>query len=64
MCFSNVYDSTQNSKLVHSFQSLSLKPMQGNEVEYLTMLAPQIQVVKTTQYTKFSFLCSRQMCNP
>ena len=42
MCFSNVYDifPSQNSKLVYSLESLSLKPMQGNEVVYSTALAP------------------------
>ena len=31
----------QNVELIYtSFKSLSLKPMQGNEVVYLTMLAP------------------------
>jgi hypothetical protein len=40
--FSNVHDffPSQNSKLVYSFESLSLKPMQGNGVVYLTVLAP------------------------
>ena len=31
---------SQNPKLVYSFESLSLKPMLGNEVVYLTVLAP------------------------
>ena len=51
MCFSNVYDNpSQNSKLVYSFESFSIKRMQGNGVEYLTMLAP-----------KHTTLCT---CNP
>jgi hypothetical protein len=32
--------SSQNSKLVYNFEPLSVKPMQGNEVVYLTVLAP------------------------
>ena len=42
MCFSNVYDfcPSQNSKLVYSFESLSLEPMLDNGVVYLTVLAP------------------------
>ena len=45
MCFSNVCDffPSQNSKLVHSFESLTLKPMQGDEVVYLPVLALPIQ---------------------
>ena len=30
---------SQDLKIVYSFESLSLKPMQGNGVTYLTMLA-------------------------
>ena len=42
MCFPNVYDFIfifQNWKLVYSFESLSLKPIQGNGVVYLIVLA-------------------------
>ena len=40
MGVSNVYDffASQNPKLVYSFESLPLKPMQGNGGVYLTML--------------------------
>ena len=31
---------SQNSKLVYSFESLSLKPMQGSGVAYLSCLCP------------------------
>ena len=31
---------SQNSKLVYSFEPLSLKPMQGKGVVYLTVLVP------------------------
>ena len=31
--------SSHNSKLIYSFETLSLKPMQGNGVVYLTVLA-------------------------
>ena len=40
--FSSVYDffPSQISKLVYSFESLSLKPIHGNKAVYLTMLVP------------------------
>ena len=43
MCFSDVCDcfASQNSKLVSIFESLSLKPMHGNEVVYLTVFTPK-----------------------
>jgi hypothetical protein len=40
MCFSNFYFLSQNSKLVHSLNHFHLRPMQGNGVVYLTVLAP------------------------
>ena len=39
---------SQNSKPVYGFGPLSLKPMQGNEVVYLTMLVHVIRSIKTT----------------
>ena len=33
--------SSQNSKLVYSFESLSIKPTKGSGVVHLTMFAPQ-----------------------
>ena len=47
--------SFKNSMLVYSFESLSLKPVQGNGVVYLTILAPL--VVKCASWNAATISC-------
>jgi hypothetical protein len=41
------------SKLVYKFESLSIKPVQGNGVMYLTMLVPFIMYMMYSSHVKY-----------